>query len=86
MNSTLWMLQGRYEYMPIIPAKKVAQDFFGIEERAFLRKVDSGDIDLPIVKLERSQKALKGVHIKDLAELIDRRVESARRQQERIFH
>jgi len=86
MHDTLWMLQGRYEFKPIIPAETVAQDFFDLQERAFLRKIDSGDIALPIVKLESSQKAAKGVHVKDLAEYIDQCAATARRERDRIFY
>lgn len=86
MYDTLWMLQGRYQNLPIIPVERVAEDFFGLGERMFLRKVNDGEIDLPVVKLENSQKAAKGVHVKHLADFLDHHVETARREHDRIFH
>jgi len=82
MNDTLWMLQGRYEYLPIVPADVVARDFFDLDRRTFLRKVDGGDIKLPLIQMERSQKSQKGVHIRDLAKYIDCMHAEARRQME----
>lgn len=38
-----------------------------------LRKLGSGDIALPIVRIENSQKCAKGVHLQDLANYLDKR-------------
>lgn len=38
-----------------------------------LRKTTEGEIDLPIVRMETSNKAAKGVHLADLASWIDTR-------------
>ncbi len=38
-----------------------------------LRKALRGDIALPIVRIETSQKAQRGVHLVDLAAYIDKR-------------
>lgn len=42
--------------------------------------MDRGEIALPIVRIEASQKASKGVHIGDLADWIDRRRAEAQRE------
>lgn len=84
MNSTLWMLQGRYEYMPIIPADVVAKDFFGLERRVFLRKVDDGSIKLPLVRMEDSNKSAKGVDARHLATFLDERINAAQREFEQL--
>ena len=42
-----------------------------------LRKALRGDIALPIVRIERSQKAQRGVHLVDLAAYIDKRRDAA---------
>lgn len=80
------MLQGRYDHMPIIPVKTVASDFFGHDTRTFLRKVESGDIPLPVVKMEASQKSAKGIHIEDLAQYVDIKRLEAKREYDRIFN
>lgn len=83
---TLWMLQGKYNQSPIILVDTVAKDFFGMNTRTFLRKVDDGSIDLPVMRMDDSQKALKGVHIRTLAEYIDKRQAEAQRDHERMHH
>jgi pyocin activator protein PrtN len=35
--------------------------------------VSAGEIQVPIVKIESSQKSVKGIHLNDLAEYLDRR-------------
>jgi hypothetical protein len=38
-----------------------------------VKKVGAGEIQLPVVRAEASQKAAKGVHVEDLAAYIDAR-------------
>lgn len=45
------------------------------------RKVDAGEIDLPRLRIEDSQKAARGVHTGDLAARIDRRAAIAQQDQ-----
>jgi hypothetical protein len=45
-----------------------------------VRKATEGKIDLPVVMIEPSQKAARGVHIQDLAAWIDRRREAAKKE------
>jgi hypothetical protein len=70
---TAFLLMAMYSGRPIIPAQDVARDFFGLSTEKFVRKVSAGDIALPLVRMEASQKCAKGVHIDDLAEYLDRR-------------
>ena len=42
-----------------------------------LRKALRGDLALPIVRIENSKKAQRGVHLVDLATYIDKRREAA---------
>ena len=62
-----------YSGRPIILAKDVANDFFGLTPEKFLRKVSAGDIALPLIRMEASQKSARGVHIRDLADYLDER-------------
>lgn len=86
MDDTLWMLQGRYQFMPIIPDDVVARDFFGLDRRVFLRKVDDGSIPLPLTRMEESQKGRKGVHVRHLATYLDERAKKAEREFEALHH
>lgn len=75
---TDFMLFARYEGKPIIPVETVIADFFpNLKRDVFLRKIADGEIALPLVRMEASQKAAKGIHIADLAAYIDARHEEA---------
>jgi Pyocin activator protein PrtN len=71
--NTAFMLMAMYSGRPLIPADCVAKDFFGLTTDKFLRKVSAGDIALPLVRMEASQKCHKGVHIHDRAAYLDDR-------------
>jgi hypothetical protein len=45
-----------------------------------IRKINAGDVRLPMVRMEASQKAAKGGHLADLAAYLDQRAEAARRE------
>ena len=71
---TAWMLLARYQGLPVLPLDVVCRDFFQHLTPAKLSaKVDKGEIRLPVVRIEGSQKATKGVHLADLAAWIDER-------------
>lgn len=75
---TAFLLLARYSGQPILPVDVVCRDFFAhLSVPKFLLKIDRGEIGLPIVRMEQSQKSSKGVHITDLAIWIDKRREVA---------
>ncbi|WP_246100482.1 pyocin activator PrtN family protein [Cereibacter sediminicola] len=68
------MLLALYDGAPIVPVDAVCRDFFShLSPVKFLAKVDRGEISIPVVRIEASQKSAKGVHISDLASWIDER-------------
>lgn len=76
--NTGFLLMAQYNGAAIIPAATVCRDYFphlGLD--MFLRKTTAGDIKLPLVRIDTSQKSAKGVHITDLAAYIDARREAA---------
>lgn len=78
---TVMMLMVYYDGRPVVPLHDVWRDFFKPHTLStFLRKVGNGEIPLPVVRLDKSQKGLRVVHITDLAEYIDKRAEAARRE------
>lgn len=83
--NTAFLLMARYDGLAIIPAEKVCADYFPhLKPDQFIRKIGSGEIKLPLVRAEASQKAAKGVHLQDLADYLDRRREAARKELEQM--
>ena len=71
---TLFLLMAQYGGRTVVPLDQVCRDFFGhLTVEKLLRKALRGDIALPIVRIETSQKAKRGVHLVDLAAYIDKR-------------
>ncbi len=80
MNTT-FLLMAQYNGRAVIPVADVCRDYFShLTPEKFLRKVSAGEIAIPLVRMESSQKAAKGVHIQDLAEWIDKRRDAAVRE------
>lgn len=67
---TAFILLAQYE-MAIVPAAKVARDYFELSKDKFRRKCLSGEIRLPLVRMSSSQKSAMGIHVNDLAEYLD---------------
>ncbi|WP_322866065.1 pyocin activator PrtN family protein [Aquicoccus sp. G2-2] len=79
MNS-FFMLMAKYGPEVMIPAETVAEDWFNIGKSKFFSKINNGDIALPLMTMEDSQKSPRGVHILDLAEYLDQRRDAARKK------
>lgn len=70
--NTLFLLMAQYNGQAIVPLARVCEDYFShLTPEKLLRKVLAGEIDLPITRIEGSQKAAKGVHLQDLASYLD---------------
>ena len=55
--NTAFLLMARYDGLPIIPVDVVCKDYFAhLTVEKFLRKVLSGEISLPIVRMEGKSK------------------------------
>jgi pyocin activator protein PrtN len=76
---TLFLLMAQYSGRTIVPIDQVCRDFFGhLTVDKLFRKALRGDLTLPIVRIENSQKAQQGVHLVDLATYIDNRYDVSR--------
>ncbi len=54
----------QYNGAAIIPVETVCRDYFShLTVDKFVRKVSPGEIRIPLVRMEASQKAAKGVHL-----------------------
>ena len=76
--STPFLLFAQYGGRAIIPVEDVCRDYFNhLTPEKFLRKVGTGEIALPVVRAETSQKCQKGVYLQDLADYLDTRRSAA---------
>lgn len=70
--NTAFILMAQYDGQAIIPLDRICRDYFThLTPEMFQRKVLSGQIKIPITRLEQSQKSAKGIHINDLATYLD---------------
>jgi hypothetical protein len=80
MNTAL-LLMAQYSGKAIIPIDDVCRDyFFHLTPTKLVRKISRGEIALPLVRIEESQKCAKGVHLADLAKYLEFRAEAARKE------
>jgi hypothetical protein len=83
--NTAFLLMAQYNGRAIVPAEEVCRDYFAhLDTPKFVRKVDAGEIDLPLVRIEGSTKSARGVLLTDLASYIDARAKEARDLNDRI--
>jgi hypothetical protein len=83
---TLFLLMAQYDGQVIIPLERICSDYFThLTPEAMRMKVAAGQIDLPLVKLEQSQKSARGVHVNDLADYLDARHRSAKAEHDRLM-
>ncbi len=82
---TLFLLMAQYAGKTVVPLDAVCADFFAhLTERKLLQKCLRGEIPLPIVRIETSQKSARGVHLSDLAAYIDKRRAAAVRERDQL--
>lgn len=85
--NTLFLLMAQYGGQAIIPIDTVCNDYFShLTAEKIKRKIALGEIDLPIVQLESSQKSARGVHIKDLAIYLDKQHKIAKEDHDRLWN
>jgi hypothetical protein len=76
--NTAFLLMAQYNGKAVIPLDDVRRDYFGhMTMMKLCKKLMIGEIDLPVVRTDASQKSWKGVHLVDLANYIDRQRDAA---------
>ncbi|REG48706.1 pyocin activator protein PrtN [Paraburkholderia sp. BL6669N2] len=66
--STVDLLMGQYGKKAVVPIDVVCRDHFApLTVPTLVRKILAGEIELPLIRIERSRKSAKGVRIQDLA-------------------
>ena len=69
-----FLLMAQYEGRAVVPLKRVIADFFPhLDEKKFLSKSLAGDIKIPVIRIEDSQKAARGIALADLAAYLETR-------------
>ncbi len=83
--NTLFLLMAQYNGRAIVPVDEVCRDYFWhLTAEKFIKKISAGEINLPLVRMERSQKCAKGVHLSDLASYLDRQREAALKENSQL--
>jgi hypothetical protein len=84
--NTRFLLMAQYNSMVVIPLEQVCTDYFShLTPEKMKMKVAAGDIDLPLIRVESSQKAARGVHLEDLAAYLDAQRLKARTEHEKLM-
>jgi hypothetical protein len=79
--NTAFLLLAQYNGKAVIPIEMVCRDYFShLTPVKLIAKISAGDITIPLVRIENSQKCAKGVHLQDLAVYLDARAEAARKE------
>lgn len=80
MNTT-FLLLAQYDGRAVIPIEWVCRDYFcHLTPVKLIAKISAGDIPIPLVRIENSQKCAKGIHLQDLASYLDGRTAAARKE------
>jgi hypothetical protein len=75
---TALLLMTQYDALAVIPVDRVCKDYFAhLTPEKFVRKCSAGEIKIPLIRMEGSQKCAKGVHLQDLAAYLDARRDAA---------
>jgi hypothetical protein len=79
--NTAFLLMAQYGGKAIIPIEDVCRDYFShLNATKLVQKISTGEIAIPLVRIEASQKSAKGVCLTDLAVYLDARIEAARQE------
>ena len=82
---TFFLLMAQYDAKAVISVKEVCRDYFThLSPEIFLRKVALGDIKIPVIRMDGSNKGAKGVHLQDLASYIDKQRYSAQKESHQL--
>lgn len=84
--NTQFLLMAQYNGQAIIPLERVCADYFShLTPDKMKLKVAAGEIDLPLVRMESSQKSARGVHLNDLAAYLDAQHKKARTEHDKLM-
>jgi len=77
--NTVFILMAQYGATAVVPIELVCRDYFShLNPQSLVTRITRGDIKLPLVRMDRSQKCSKGVAITDLARYLDDQIDAGR--------
>lgn len=83
---TIFILMAQYSGLAVIPLDTVCADYFcHLSPKNLRQNIAHGKIDLPLVQMDSSRQAARGVHINDLAQYIDKQHEAAKSDHEKLW-
>lgn len=77
--NTVFLLMAEFG-TPTIPLSQIAERYLGMKPETANKKANCGELALPSFRLDQGQKAPRIVHVKDLADFIDRKRDEAKRE------
>ena len=81
----MFLLAAQYNGAAVIPLELICRDYFShLTPEKFVRKALDGEIELPVVRMEGSQKTAKGVPLTDFAAYLDKQINAARKECEQL--
>lgn len=82
---TSLLLMAQYDARAVIPVDVVCRDYFQhLTPEKFVRKCSAGEIGIPLMRMEGSQKCAKGIHLQDLADYLDARRAAAIKEAQQL--
>ena len=82
---TSLLLMAQYDARAVIPVDVVCRDYFQhLTPEKFVRKCSAGEINIPLMRMEGSQKCAKGIHLQDLADYLDVRRAAAVKEAQQL--
>ncbi|TWX55257.1 pyocin activator PrtN family protein [Colwellia hornerae] len=83
MNTT-FMLMAQFE-KALVPLSEVCDEYFGCSYRTAVNKANGGTLPIHVVRLDESnKKSPLLIHVADLASLIDKQRELAKKEWEHV--
>jgi hypothetical protein len=75
----------RHDARPVLSLEEVCKEYFApLTLAVMIKKLAKGDIALPVMRSEDSQKASRTVHLNDLAVFIDGQREKALKEMRQL--
>jgi hypothetical protein len=82
---TTFLLMAQFNGRAIIPVEEVRAAYFPhLDADNMTRKLNRGDIPLPVIRADKSAKTTRSIHVADLAEWIDAQRAAAVRERNQL--
>lgn len=79
--NTAFLLMAQYGGKAVIPVEQVCKDYFShLSTNKLIQKLALGEIPIPLVRIEVSQKSAKGIYLVDLSNYLDTRIAAAKKE------